>query len=260
MPTLIVFPDLLKAHVSGYTRSDGAFVQEHDDKRAAAAPKPVAGGSNGAGGTYVNHQPSGTTVAHQAAAPKPTTPDAVKQHAVAAGAKHGSSVSVFSDPKNAHSFAAKAVGSKGGSFVMSHPDHGHHVVVGGADAMRMEKNGYKHANSSDGKPSAATAKTGSAAPAKTVNVGSAKYPMQAKSSEKLAAKHADGSTHHVGGFQPPVSGNGDHVIHHDGKAFSFTGKSGKNMKTGEASYEYAHHGDNMEHRAWVTHSGHLMND
>lgn len=144
MPTLIVFPDLLKAHVSGYTRSDGAFVQEHDDKRAAAAPKPVAGGSNGAGGTYVNHQPSGTTVAHQAAAPKPTTPDAVKQHAVAAGAKHGSGVAVFSDPKNAHSFAAKAVGSKGGSFVMAHPDHSHHVVVGGADAMRMERNGYRH--------------------------------------------------------------------------------------------------------------------
>lgn len=147
MPTLIVFPGLLKAHVSGYTRSDGTFVQEHDDKRKAAARKPTA-----------------------------------------------------------------------------------------------------------------TAKTGSAAPAKTVNVGSAKWPMQAKSSEKLAAKHADGSTHHVGGFQPPVSGNGDHIIHHDGKPFSFTGKSGKNMKTGEASYEYAHHGDNMEHRAWVTHSGHLMND
>lgn len=113
MPTLIVFPDLLKAHVSGYTRSDGAFVQEHDDKRKAAAQKP-------------------------------TTPDAVKQHAVAAGAKHGSGVAVFSDPKNAHSFAAKAVGSKGGSFVMAHPDHSHHVVVGGADAMRMERNGYRH--------------------------------------------------------------------------------------------------------------------
>lgn len=144
MPTLIVFPDLLKAHIDQYVRKDGSVVQAHDDKRAAAARKPVAGGSNGAGGTYVNHQPSGTTVAHQAAARKPTTPDAVKQHAVAAGAKHSSGVAVFSDPKNAHSFAAKAVGSKGGSFVMAHPDHSHHVVVGGADAMRMEKNGYRH--------------------------------------------------------------------------------------------------------------------
>jgi hypothetical protein len=31
------------------------------------------------------------------------------------------------------------------------------------------------------------------------------------------------------------------------------------MKTGEASYEYRA-GDSGEHRAWVTHSGHLMND
>ena len=113
MPTLIVFPDLLKAHIDQYVRKDGSVVQAHDDKRAAAAPKPA-------------------------------TPDAVKQHAVAAGAKHGSGVAVFSDPKNAHSFAAKAVGSKGGSFVMAHPDHSHHVVVGGADAMRMERNGYRH--------------------------------------------------------------------------------------------------------------------
>lgn len=106
----------------------------------------------------------------------------------------------------------------------------------------------------------ATAKLGgSAAPAKMKNVGTDKWPLHAKSSDALGAKHPDGSTHHVGGFEPPVNGKGDHLIHHDGKTFSYSGKSGKNMKTGEASYEYRA-GDSGEHRAWVTHSGHLMND
>lgn len=36
--TLIVFPALLKAHIGSYTRKDGTFVKEHDDKRQAAAP------------------------------------------------------------------------------------------------------------------------------------------------------------------------------------------------------------------------------
>lgn len=298
--TLIVFPELLKAHVAGYTRKDGVFVKEHDDKRAAASP------------------------------------DAVKQHAVAAGAKHGSGVSVFSKPEAAHSFASRAAGSKGGAFVMSHPDHGHHVVVNGADSQRMEKNGYKHAPLGGDKPAAAPAefgvhhsdlkegdhlydkdgqkvdevegfsrginspkvhtragythgtrsdgflpglsnkkpgaepaksaprkaapKTGSAAPARMTNVGSEKYPLLAKTSGELPTKHADGSTHHVGGFEPPSNGKGDHLVQHDRKLYSFTGKSGKNMKTGEASYEYSHQSDSGDRRAWVTHSGHLMND
>lgn len=108
----------------------------------------------------------------------------------------------------------------------------------------------------------AAPKTGSAAPAKTVNVGSEKWPMHAKSSAPLPSKRDDGSTHHIGGFEPPSSGKGDHLVHHDGKAFSFTGKSGKNMKTGEASYEYSHKDEakGVERRAWVTHSGHLMDD
>lgn len=103
------------------------------------------------------------------------------------------------------------------------------------------------------------AKTGSAAPAKMKNVGTDKWPLHAKTSDALGAKHPDGSTHHIGGFEPPTHGKGDHLIHHDGKTFSYSGKSGKNMKTGEASYEYRA-GDSGEHRAWVTHSGHLMND
>lgn len=117
-------------------------------------------------------------------------------------------------------------------------------------------------NSHDSGKTAAAPKTGSAAPAKMVNVGTAKWPLQAKSSAALGAKHADGSTHHIGGFEAPGGGKGDHTVQHDGKVFSFTGKSGKNMKTGEASYEYGHSDEDAgeDHRAWVTHSGHLQND
>jgi hypothetical protein len=40
---LVINPSLLtKAHVSAFTRKDGAFVAEHDDKRAAAKPKQAA--------------------------------------------------------------------------------------------------------------------------------------------------------------------------------------------------------------------------
>lgn len=108
----------------------------------------------------------------------------------------------------------------------------------------------------------AAAKTGSAAPEKKVNIGSEKWPLHARSSEKLPTKHADGSTHHVGGFEAPSGGAGDHFLHHEGKTYSFTGKRGKNMKTGERSFEFAHHDHEkgLEHRAWVTRTGHLMND
>jgi hypothetical protein len=43
MKKLIVFPALLKARVSSYTRKDGAFVKEHDDKRQAAKPEQSGG-------------------------------------------------------------------------------------------------------------------------------------------------------------------------------------------------------------------------
>jgi|GEM_PF-2429956 len=104
-----------------------------------------------------------------------------------------------------------------------------------------------------------TKKTGSAAPAKTVNLGTAKYPMHTKTSEKLPEKRADGSTHHVGGFVPPTGAKGDDTIHHEGRAYSYNHKSGQNIKTGEKSYEYANK-DDGDRRVWVTHSGHLMND
>lgn len=49
------------------------------------------------------------------------------------------------------------------------------------------------------------------------------------------------------------------MVHHEGKTFMHTGKKGKNMKTGEDSYEYSNK-DDGESRVWVSRSGHLMND
>ncbi len=72
------------------------------------------------------------------------TPDAVKEHALQSGAKWKSNVAVFSRPESAHSFAETAATSKGSAFVMKHPNHAHHVVVGGADSQRMSKNGYEY--------------------------------------------------------------------------------------------------------------------
>ena len=137
--------------------------------------------------------------------------------------------------------------------------------------------GYSHSTHqgflpglSNKKPGASSRekKTGAKVPAKMVNAGTAKWPLNVKSSAKLGSAHADGSTHHVGGFKPPeypANGGGtegDTSVHHGGKLFSFSGKSGKNMKTGEKSYEYSHHDEKagLEHRAWVTASGHLSND
>ena len=54
MKKLIVKPALLKAHVKGYTRKDGTFVAEHDDKRPSAAPKPFAMKSDKWGGYRVD--------------------------------------------------------------------------------------------------------------------------------------------------------------------------------------------------------------
>jgi hypothetical protein len=91
------------------------------------------------------------------------------------------------------------------------------------------------------------------------NVGTAKHPLQAPTSSAVWGGHASGSTHYIAGFQPPANGGGDHVISHNGEAYTHTGKSGANLKTGEASHEYAA-GNSGEKRAWVTKSGYLKND
>lgn len=55
MAKVVVSPEFMKAHVKGFTRKDGSFVKEHDDKRAAARPdQPAskAGGTGPDGGAY----------------------------------------------------------------------------------------------------------------------------------------------------------------------------------------------------------------
>ena len=226
---LVVSAGLLaKSQVAAFTRKDGVMVQAHDNGRQAAAPKPASGGHPkgfGAGQTvFVKHPQTGK-----------------KTIATYQGAKDGKSV-VQHD--------------KLGTL---HVDHEHVTPARGvpkkADpaASRAAGDHVREVMASN------SSKTGSAAPAKMKNVGSEKWPMHAKTSEALGSKHQDGSTHHVGGFEAPGHGKGDHLIHHDGKTFSYSGKSGKNIKTGEDSFEYRS-GDSGEHRAWVTRSGHLQND
>lgn len=96
-----------------------------------------------------------------------------------------------------------------------------------------------------------------------VNIGSKKYPLYAKKSSKLETKHESGATHHINGFKPPEypksgsSTNGDTTIHHNDEAYSHSGKTGKNFKTGEKSYEYK---TNSDKRVWVTKTGHVIPD
>lgn len=224
---LVVSASLLaKSQVAAFTRKDGTMVQSHDNGRQSAAPKPAAGRPAPAPGD-VGHEE------HQQYGVHFKKGDKVKD-------RYGKSHEVLSH----HGPEVKT--ASGGSF---HPTKLFHADANPAPKLAVHASVAKKT----------TAKTGSAAPAKMKNVGTDKWPLHAKSSDTLGAKHPDGSTHHIGGFEPPAHGKGDHLIHHDGKTFSFSGKSGKNMKTGEDSYEYSA-GDTGEHRAWVTRSGHLQND
>lgn len=72
--------------------------------------------------------------------------------------------------------------------------------------------------------------------------------------EALGKKSSNGK---VQNYQEPGQGKGDHVIHHDGDTYHYTGKSGTHMKTGEASHEYRTHD---EKGIWVRKSGHVDND
>jgi len=275
MKKLVVVPALLaKAHIDQYVRKDGAVVQAHDDSRQAAAPKPATvvktrnEGQGFHGEAYSHHL-------RQKHGPDNYMDNATEQDHVAARA-HADKL--FSSTANklvqaghfgSHEDAREYLDSKSGRHLHNQAPDGDISKVGwlAKDVKNQKDLSDYQAKTASGaklappvKRSESALKTGSAAKANIHNVGTEKYPLLVKHSEKLPAKHADGSTHHVPGFEPPSSGKGDHAMQHDGKTFSFTGKSGKNTKTGEASYEYAHHGDNMEHRAWVTHSGHLMND
>lgn len=196
---------------------------------------------------------------NQASAPKPAAGAHPK------GFSTGQSVFV-KHPATGKKTIATYQGAKDGKSVVQHDKLGtlhvdHEHVTPALGVPKRADPAASRAAGDDVRAAMAanSTKTGSAAPAKMKNVGTDKWPLHAKSSESLGAKHPDGSTHHVGGFEPPAHGNGDHLIHHDGKTFGFSGKTGKNMKTGEDSFEYSA-GDTGEHRAWVTRSGHLQND
>lgn len=95
------------------------------------------------------HKPKPKASAAETGGPKkPSTWQEAQEHAFKAGAKFKSNVAVFNTAENAHSRASRSAGSKGGAFVMKHPDHNFHVVVNGADSQRMEKNGYQHVSPS----------------------------------------------------------------------------------------------------------------
>ena len=273
---LVVSASLLaKSQVAAYTRKDGTMVQAHDNGRQAAASEPInhkalaklktlhhtdARALKSSLGSSLS---SGDTEGHDG---KPMTYGDVKGHLNTMRMQLGSKPEHAEHLKHAQ-YALNQ------SFGLNHApvSEKHAKLIGAAlsGKTRMDDNGVvQHAGGDKPAPKLAVrasaakqaaTKTGSAAPAKMKNVGTDKWPLHAKTSDALGAKHQDGSTHHIGGFEPPAHGKGDHLIHHDGKTFSYSGKSGKNMKTGEASYEYRA-GDSGEHRAWVTHSGHLMND
>ena len=77
------------------------------------------------------------------------------------------------------------------------------MVAGYTSKDGVRVSAHDSGRTATGQKTAKAKATGSAAPAKMANIGSEKYPMHVKSSQKLAAKRDDGSTHHVGGFQPP---------------------------------------------------------
>lgn len=104
---LMLDASLLKAHVDSFTRKDGTFVQSHDTSVQAEAP---------------------------------ISKSAVRKHAVAAGAGSEGNVDVHGHSRPAFQAVEK---SKGKRIVMTHKDHGAHVVVGTQHAQKMRENGYE---------------------------------------------------------------------------------------------------------------------
>jgi hypothetical protein len=264
MKRLLVSSSLLaKAMVGTYTRADGVTVKAHDSGRNAAHDPSSYGGVSSMR-KRVTKRMAGDKVS-------PTHDDDASSHHQSFNSDEdmASKKSEWHGHLADHGFSlsGEAPNSQGGTdSTYTHPaglsaKMSTHSVRGKLNAART-RSPHRRTLLASVNDEGSAAKTGSAAPAKMSNIGTAKYPMHVKSSDKLGAKHADGSTHHVGGFEAPSSGKGDHAIHHDGRAFTFTGKAGKNLKSGEDSFEYSHHdeGKGEEHRAWVTRSGHAQND
>lgn len=102
-------------------------------------------------------------------------------------------------------------------------------------------------------------KLGVNSPAKMTNMGTAKYPYNVKTSQKLPGKH-EGNTHYVGGFKAPGNGTGDHDVAHNGLHYSYTGKTGTQNANGSKAYEYRNTDGGTDKRVWVNSKGHLQED
>lgn len=125
--------DLLKAHVKGYTRNDGVFVAEHDDKRQAAQPKPESGGKSKLSAEAVNKFSDSHNLARKASDWTHEGVDAVPAADVANFPEfthkevYGhDNVSKTSPVATDFSNEFKEKGHQG--FVVRHPDGSRHVI------------------------------------------------------------------------------------------------------------------------------------
>lgn len=96
--------------------------------------------------------------------------------------------------------------------------------------------------------------------ASQVNIGTTKYPLMAKASRRLSSS-TDDSTHHIPKFVAPGDSTGDHVVHHLGGSYHFSGKTGKGMKDRSNRYEFVgdEHGSGPP-TIWISDKGHITNN
>jgi hypothetical protein len=89
--------------------------------------------------------------------------------------------------------------------------------------------------------------------------------QESRLTEGAETKHSKASLNlNVAGFVPPIYKNGktDGVVtvSHKKRNFAFTGKAGKDVKSGEDSYEYSNRDNNTDNRIWVTKSGKVIEE
>ena len=82
---------------------------------------------------------------------------------------------------------------------------------------------------------------------KKVNIGTAKYPYMVK--QTTGGK--------VVGYAGPKE---DDTVFHDGIDWGYTGKSGKNIKTGKPSHEYKRNEQGTDIRMWIDGDGKITMD
>jgi len=96
--------------------------------------------------------------------------------------------------------------------------------------------------------------------ASQVNIGTKKYPLMAKVSKRLSSPIGD-STHHVPNFVVPGDSTGDHIVHHLGGVYHFSGKTGKGMKDKSNRHEFVSDGHGSGTATiWISDKGHITNN